>query len=358
MRVRPAYRSSSYPEHRQRVRREPSRTLVGRVGDDARRHYWKWRQEVCAFPRQFGAAVEGSSECGSGPCRSTLPGRTFGTGRMTPAPVTRTVSNSRPATAVEVMPVPAAVSGEGLGAQRIEGTSPALPGSHGAVVEPIASGDERTWQTRTLGWGHPRPISTPTQRTGVCQGSEPSDSKLRPDGIIGVSTYTMNFDKHVRRFAPLEPLADTAPRRDTSNSRQEHPPLLAWFFIRERTIAFIAGTNRRDFLVRSRNLNCCSAPRQRFATLGPMKPHTRSLAGLHYAPPHSPSPRTPSPSTEGGANSPQTFAGSSTSRGKSSPNCSASTSGRNNWLTSLFQTIVTLGQCSCKPEYTNNREIY
>ena len=156
VRARPAYRSSSYPGHRQRVRREPSRTLVGRAGNDARRHYWKWRQEVCAFPRQCGAAVEGSSECGSGPCRPALPGRRSGSGRMTPVPATRPASNSRAATPAEVMLVLAAVPGEGLGTQRIKGTSPEIPTSHGAPVEPIASGDERTWRmSRTPGWRHP-----------------------------------------------------------------------------------------------------------------------------------------------------------------------------------------------------------
>ena len=160
MRARPAYRSSSYPGHWQRVRREPSRTLVGRVGNDARRHYWKWRQEVCAFPRQCGAAVEGSSECGSGPCRPALPGRRSGSRRMTPVPATRPASNSRAATAAEVMLVFAAVPGEGLGTQRIKGTSPEIPTSHGAAVEPNASGHERTWPTRTPGWRHPTTHTT------------------------------------------------------------------------------------------------------------------------------------------------------------------------------------------------------
>ena len=73
---------------------------------------------------------------------------------MTLAPATRTASNSRAATAPVVMLVLAAVPGERLGAQRIEGTSPEHPTSHGAAVEPIASGDERTWQTRTPGWRH------------------------------------------------------------------------------------------------------------------------------------------------------------------------------------------------------------
>ena len=73
---------------------------------------------------------------------------------MTPAPVTRTVSNTRAATEAVVMLVLAVVPGEGLGAQRIEGASPVFPTSHGAAVEPTASGDERTWQTRTPGWRH------------------------------------------------------------------------------------------------------------------------------------------------------------------------------------------------------------
>ena len=66
---------------------------------------------------------------------------------MTPVPATRTASNNRMATAAEIMLTLAAAPGERLGAQRIEGTSPELPTSHGTVVEPIASGDERTWQT-------------------------------------------------------------------------------------------------------------------------------------------------------------------------------------------------------------------
>ena len=141
MPIRPqrAYRSSSHPGHRPRVRRESSRALVRRVRDDARRHHWKWRQEVCAFPRQCGAAVEGSSECGSGPCRPALPGRCPGSGPMTPAPATRTASNSRAATAAVVMLVIAAVPGEGLGAKRIEGASPEIPASHAAAVDRIDS---------------------------------------------------------------------------------------------------------------------------------------------------------------------------------------------------------------------------
>ena len=163
VRARPAYRSSSYPGRRQRVRREPSRSLVGRIGDDARRRYWKWQQEVCAFPRQCRAAVEGSSGCGSRPCRPVLPGRRFGSRRTTPAPATRLDWNSSLATAAEIMPVLAVVPGEPLGAQRIEGTSLELPTSHGAAAaEPIASGDERTWQTRTPSWRHP---TTPTPRS-------------------------------------------------------------------------------------------------------------------------------------------------------------------------------------------------
>ena len=82
------------------------------------------------MPRQFGAAVEGSSECGSGPCRPAPLGRCSGRGHMTPTPATRTASNNRVATAAEVMLVLAAVPGEGLGVQRIEGASPELPTSH------------------------------------------------------------------------------------------------------------------------------------------------------------------------------------------------------------------------------------
>ena len=46
---------------------------------------------------------------------------------MTPAPATRTASNKRMTTAAEIMLTLAAVPGERLGAQRIEGTSPELP---------------------------------------------------------------------------------------------------------------------------------------------------------------------------------------------------------------------------------------
>ena len=47
-----------------------------------------------------------------------------------------------------------AIPDEGIGAQRIEGASPELLTSHGATVEPIALGDERTWQTPTPSWRH------------------------------------------------------------------------------------------------------------------------------------------------------------------------------------------------------------
>ena len=79
---------------------------------------------------------------------------------MTPVPATRPASNSRAATPPEVMLVLTAVPREGLGTQRIKGTSPEIPTSHGAAVEPIASGDERTWRTRTPGWRHPTTHTT------------------------------------------------------------------------------------------------------------------------------------------------------------------------------------------------------